>query len=188
MSKSIKNCHEDCDCMFLLFWNPIFACSLIKNGKCTNCNCDKNEHQRSKKHYIEESKEESLSSEKQKQIEEEIKVLQNSLNDIIQIQITKESVLRKKKQINKNLDIISNNIEAYNLEQKNINAEFGKINDEKRKSEIKVKEYNELENEKIKIKDKKKEIEKKKKEKQNLLKLKENEKQRFENDEKKIKE
>lgn len=160
--KCKKNCHEGCDCMYLLFWNPIFACSLIQNGKCTTCQCDKNEHQRSKKHYIKDSDEKPLSPEKQKQIEEEIKGLQNSLNAIIQIQTIKESVLREKKQINENLDKINKNIEAYNLEQKNINAEIGKINDEKKKSEIKVKEYNELENEKIKIEDKKKKLKRKK--------------------------
>ena len=57
--------------MYLLFWNPIFACSLIQNGKCICCKCDKDKHQRSKKHYIKNSEEKPLSSEKQKQIEED---------------------------------------------------------------------------------------------------------------------
>ena len=60
-----KNCHEGCYCMYLLFWNPIFACSLIQNGKCICCKCDKDKHQRSKKHYIKNSEEKPLSSEKQ---------------------------------------------------------------------------------------------------------------------------
>ena len=183
-----KNCHEDCDCMYLLFWKPIFACSLIRHGKCIVCYCDKDQHKRRKKHYIEKRKEKPLPPEKQEQIDKEIEELQNSLNDIIQIQKRKERVLRKKKQINSNLDIINCNIEAYNSKQKNINDKIGKINDEKMKSEIKVKEYNDLEIEKILIKDKKKEIEKKKKENENLLNLKINEKRRLEKKENKIKE
>ena len=51
------NCHKGCDCMFLLFWNPVFACSLIQNGKCNYCKCDKDKHQRSKNLYINKNKE-----------------------------------------------------------------------------------------------------------------------------------
>ena len=83
--------------MFLLFWDPIFACYLIQNSKCIGCKCDKDKHQRNKKYYIDKRKEKPLPLEEQEQIEKEIQELESSLYDINQIQDAKKSVLDKKK-------------------------------------------------------------------------------------------
>ena len=171
-----RNCHEDCDCNWALFWEPIFACHKIQGDSCITCFHPKKHHQRDKQYYKDDHKYESISSDKREELEKEILDLEESLkeNEKIKVYFREEiKNIENKYNIEKNRKeeeleyIYKNNISKKNeiLIKKAEQIEKDKKEKERleKEKELKIKELQKLEekNEEIqKDKEKKKSIRK----------------------------
>ena len=100
--KCIRNCHINCRCWRIAFWDPVWVCDSMKSSECLACEHHADNHERTKKIYKTYDRERSVSPAKKKILDSEISKLEESLKNITKIERSQQSVLESKKQIEEN--------------------------------------------------------------------------------------
>ena len=151
-----NNCHQDCDCNWVLFWkdkDSWWCKKIAKNGKCTICPHEYEQHLRDNFYYKQVEKKVKkivgLDESEKKEIDDKLNLIRAQIKQINELNNVKDTIIAQKKKIDSYNSSIDNTNSALYEVQGNIN----KINDYKESIERKKESKQTIESEVEKMED-----------------------------------